>query len=303
MNIEALRHFLAVAKEENITAAANSLFISQPQLSRELLSLENELGKKLLVRGKRKTTLTPDGVILRSRASEIIRLVEMTKSEISLSDQSFQGNISVGCAESVAMRFFASVATNFRNNYPGIHYYIRSGTTEALIELLERGLLDFGIFVGESDIKKFNHFPLPTYDVWGILMPREHHLATKQSIQASDLLGVPLLVSEQLFRYNELTSWFGPLADSLNIVATYDLIFNASLMVEEGMGCALSLSPLVGTPENEPLVFRPLSPPMVSKLQIAWNHHRRFSAPAQHFLESIKNEINNNTYTQTEYYF
>lgn len=303
MNIEALRYFLVVAEKENITAAANALFISQPHLSRILLTLEKELGKKLLVRGKRKTTLTPDGMLFRSRASEIIQLIEMTKKEISNSDKSLIGDIYVGCSESVAMRFFSLIAKEFQNKHPGIRYHIKTSSTDSLTRLLNEGVIDFAILAGDPDLSKFNHFPVPTYDVWGLLIPKEHDLAKKETITAADLEEVPLLISQELLQYNKLTSWLGKQVDSLHIVATYDLIFNASLMLETGMGCALTMSPLVDTPANEPLVFRPLEPEMVSNLEIAWKSHRVFSAPAQRFLDTIRREINDNAYTQTEYFY
>ena len=79
MELRVLRYFLAVAREESISGAAEYLHLTQPTLSRQLMDLEEELGKKLFTRGNRKVTLTEDGILFRKRASEIVELVEKTE--------------------------------------------------------------------------------------------------------------------------------------------------------------------------------------------------------------------------------
>lgn len=96
MEIRLLRYFLAVAREENITKASESLHISQPSLSKQLMELEQEVGKQLLVRGKRKTTLTEDGVLLKNRAIEIISLVEKTERELTNDSSQISGEVAIG---------------------------------------------------------------------------------------------------------------------------------------------------------------------------------------------------------------
>ena len=96
MEVRELRYFLAVAREENITRAAESLHIAQPSLSKQLMELEKKLGKKLLIRGKRKITLTEEGVLLRKRAEEILELVEKTQQEISSDTEDVIGDIYMG---------------------------------------------------------------------------------------------------------------------------------------------------------------------------------------------------------------
>lgn len=92
MDIRVLRYFLAVAQEESITKAAESLHIAQPSLSKQMM----ELSKQLLIRGSRKTALTEDGVLLRRRAEEIVELLDRTERELSAGTQTVSGEIAIG---------------------------------------------------------------------------------------------------------------------------------------------------------------------------------------------------------------
>lgn len=302
MNTERLQYFLAVAHEENITAAASTLFISQAHLSREIIALEKELGKKLFVRTKRGTHLTPEGVVFRSYASEILRLLDQSKMEIAMAEQALSGEIRIGCPESVAMRFFASDCTTFRQENPHIWFKLKTGSPDYLLSLLEEGELDFVVHIGPLDTDIFDRYTLPQHDCWGLLAPKGHSLLDKETVHARDLLGIPLLVPEQLLEHNRLSSWAGDLMDSFDITATYELIFAPSLMVEEGLGCALSLSPLLDTPRNEPLYFRRLDPPLTDNLELVWKSHRPMEKQADYFIQHIKRTIENKTYVSTRFF-
>lgn len=302
MNIDRLRYFLAVAHEQNITAAANTLFISQAHLSREIIALEEDLGKQLFVRGKRKTNLTPEGIIFRSYASEVLRLLDQAKMEIAMTEEALKGDINMGCPESVALRFLASNCASFKEINPNVLFSYKTGSPDFLLNLLEEGVLDFIMLVGLPDVTNFEHYTLPVYDCWGLLMPKNHPLTNKETIHAKDLLNVPLLVPDQLLKHNVLSSWAGEYMDSYDIVTKYDMIFTASLMVEEGMGVAISLSPLVDVPQNEPLIFRPLDPPIINSLEIVWKSHRPLSKQADYFIRHIKKTIEDKTFTSTQFF-
>lgn len=293
MELRVLRYFLEVAREENITAAAESLHITQPTLSKQLMDLEDEIGKKLFIRGKRRITLTEDGILLRKRASEIIELVEKTESELKKSDEIIVGDVYIGAAETDAMKDIAKICTNLQKKYPHIHYHLFSGNSEDVIEKLDKGLIDFGILFEPSDIKKYNYIKLPAYNTWGLLMRKDSPLATLTNITPDTLLNVPLICSKQALDNNELAGWFGHNIEKLNIVATYNLIYNASFFVEEGFGSALTLDKLVSMTEDNNLCFKPLTPNLKTNLVMVWKKYQVFSKASETFLNELQKKLQN----------
>ncbi len=293
MDIRVLQYFLAVAREESITKAAESLNMTQPPLSRQLKELEEELGKQLLIRGNRKVTLTEEGMILRKRAEEMVELMEKTKSEVSFSGKNIRGEIYIGGGETEGMRLIAKIAEKMKTKHPHICYHLFSGNADDVTERLDRGLLDFGILIDPADIKKYDFIKLPTKDKWGLLMRRDHPLAGKQGIKPKDLQGIPLIASRQSLAHNELSGWLGKQYGSLHIITTYNLLYNASLMVEENVGCALCLDHIIPEYENSPLCFRPLEPQIEVGLNIVWKKYQVFSSAAEAFLERLRQDFEN----------
>lgn len=288
MELRVLRYFLEVAREENITAAAESLHITQPTLSKQLMDLEDELGKKLFIRGKRRITLTEDGMLLRKRASEIIELVEKTETDLQKNDELVVGDIYIGAAETDGIKLIAKLCKNLQDKYPNFHYHLFSGNSEDVLEKLDKGLIDFAILFEPSDFKKYNHIKLPVYNNWGLLMKKDNPLAKLEYIKPKDILNIPLIFSKQALDNNELTGWFGHNVEKLNIVATYNLIYNASFFVEEGFGSALTLDNLVNNPN---LCFKPLEPNLKSNLVMAWKKYQVFSKASQIFLDELQKEL------------
>lgn len=294
MDIRVLQYFLAVAREESITKAAEVLHMTQPPLSRQLKDLEDELGKQLFIRGNRKVTLTEEGMILRRRAEEMVELMEKTKAEVGLSGQSIAGDIYIGGGETEGFRIISKVAEKVRSNHPGIRYHLYSGNADDVSERIDRGLLDFGILIEPADIKKYDFIRLPTKNRWGLLMRRDYPLAEKESIAPKDLQGIPLIASRQSIAHNELSGWLGKEYESLNIITTYNLLYNASLMVEENVGCALCLDGIIPEYENSPLCFRPLEPKVEVGLDIVWKKYQIFAKAAEVFFEVLQGEIKSN---------
>lgn len=293
MDIRILRYFLAVAREENITRAAEYLHIAQPSLSVQLIDLEKQLGKKLLIRGKRKITLTKEGVLLRKRAEEIISLLEKTEKELTAHNEIIGGDISIGSGESEAMNIAVEIATQLACEYPNIHYHLFSGDAEDITYRLDNGLLDFGILIEPVDITKYERVHLPVKDVWGILMKKDYALAEKEFISPDDIMNLPLIAPKRIGLQDELSSWLHKDFNSLNIVATYNLMHNASLLVNSGLGYALTLDKLVDTGPNSSLCFRPLKPKLEIQLSIAWKKYQVFSTAADKFMEKLLIHIKN----------
>ena len=291
MELRTLKYFLTVAKEENISKAANVLHLTQPTLSRQLMDLENELGIKLFIRGNRKVQLTDEGKLLCKRAEEIMTLVDKTEQELNHSDTIINGDIYIGGGETDAIRLIAKTAQHLQRKYPNIKYHIFSGNADDVTERLDKGLLDFGILIEPTDFTKDEHLQIPTTDTWGLLMRKDSNLASKQTIKPKDLKHIPLIISRQSLVDEAISNWLTESSKNLNIIATYNLIFNASLMVEEGMGYALCLDKLVNTTGDCELCFIPLSPPLESKLSIVWKKNQILSKASQKFLQALRNDF------------
>ena len=293
MEIRALENFLAVAREQNITAAAESLHISQPALSTQLKSMEAELGKQLLIRGvkgSRKVILTEEGMILRKRAEEILSLMRRTEEEIAGSNETIAGNVFIGTGETEIVRLFARIAKKLQQKYPDIRYHISSGNAEHVLEYLDKGLIDFGLLFTEIDTQKYEAIPVPIKDTWGVLMRKDSPLAQKETICPKDLWDKPLIVSHQKGDDAYLNQWLGREESELNIVATYNLVFNASLLVDEGLGYALCYDKLVNT-QGSNLCFRPFSPRLDAYGFIVWKKYQVFSKAANIFLQDLRSML------------
>lgn len=293
MDIRVLQYFLAVAREESITKAAERLRMTQPPLSRQLKDLEDELGKQLLIRGNKKITLTEDGMLLRKRAEELVDLMEKTKAELTSSNENISGDIYIGCGETEAISFLAQAAQDLQQQHPFIHYHIYSGDAERVTERLDKGLIDFGLLVGPVDVNKYDYIRLPLKDTWGVLMRRDSPLAEKESIIAEDLWDKPLIISHQTSINSEMFSWLKTDISKLNIVATYDLVYNASLFVKKGFGYVIALDKLINTTGNSTLCFRPLSPTLEAGLCIVWKKYQVFSRASNAFLHQLQKELEN----------
>lgn len=293
MELRVLQYFLAVAREQSIIRAAESLHLSQPTLSTQIKAMEDELGKQLLIRGtkgSRKVTLTDEGMILRKRAEEILNLVQKTEREISLSDQIIVGDVYIGTGETDAVRFIAKAAKELYKIYPGIHYHISSGNAEFVLEQLDKGLIDFGIVFGATDQTKYNSIPLPYKDTWGVLMQKDSPLAAKETISPEDLWDKPLILSRQDDTAKTLAAWLKRDISEIEVVATYNLLFNASLLVEEGLGYAVGFDKIINTSGNSKLCFRPLSPQREEGMSIIWKKYQIFSKASEKFMQEI-NEL------------
>lgn len=293
MELRVLRYFLAVVREESISKAAESLNITQPTLSRQLMELEAGLGIKLLNRGRknRSVTLTDEGRLFRRRAEEVVELADKMQAEFSAAEGPVSGDIYIGGGETEGMRLIAKAAAGLRKKYPHIHYHIFSGNAAEVMERLDNGLLDFGVLIGEANLTKYSYFPLPVTDVWGVLLRKDSPLAANPVICREDLEGVPLILSRQALAGNELSGWYGEGFHEANVAATYNLIFNAALMVSEGLEYAVTLDKLVNVTGNHDLCFIPLSPKQEARLSVVWKKQRGFSKGAKLFLQELRSLI------------
>lgn len=288
MEIRLLKYFLTLINEGSISKAADSLHITQPTLSRQLKELEAELNAPLFIRGNKNITLTAAGLLLKKRAEEILMLVNKTENDFKNNNNLIKGDIYIGCGETDSMRMVAKTIKELKEKHSSIKVHLFSGNADDVTEKLDNGILDFCILIGSVDVKKYNFITLPVKDKWGLLMPNYCKLASYNVITPEDLINIPLLTSRQSMVSNELSGWLCYDFERLNIVGTYNLIFNASLMVEEGVGYALCLDKLSN---NTNLCFKPLFPPLESPLSIVWKKNNSLSSSALCFLKKFKENL------------
>lgn len=291
MDIRILKYFVTVAKEKNITKAADSLFTSQSNLSRQLADLEREIGRKLLVRGSRTVTLTEEGMFLYKRAQEIIELTEKTENDLRFFNENVSGTVHIGAIETYIMRHIAKALILLRKKNPNINYDLFSGSIAEITEKLNKGLLDFGIIVAPVDMKNYDYLKLPMKDTFGIILRKDHPLAGLDCISPEDLKDYPVWVSKQQLEGNVLSSWLGFDMAKLNIISTFNLITSPAMMVEEGMGMAFAFDKLVNTSISSPLSFRPLKPEIEGEIYLVWKKSQTFSSASKIFLEHLQKTL------------
>lgn len=294
MELRVLKYFLAVAREKSVTGAAHRLHVTQPTLSRQLKDLEEELGKKLFIRGSHSLSLTAEGMLLRQRAEEIMTIVDKTRSDFSAQHR-ITGDVYIGGGESKAMSLLADTVRDVQDRYPGVRFHLHSGNAEDIMERLDKGTLDFGVVIQPVDISKYDALTLPYKDVWGLVMPVDHPLTEKKEISPDDMNGVPLIISRQIVQYgtaeNPCIEWLGTPVSELNIAATYNLIYNAALLVRAGVGCAVGLDRLVPSGVESGLAFRPFTPKLESALEVVWKKGQFFSPAATVFLDALQKRL------------
>lgn len=290
MEYRILKYFLAVANEENITRASESLHISQPALSRQLMQLEEELGTKLFIRGQRNVTLTDAGMLLRRRAQEIIDLTEKTINEFQNDKNTLSGTIAIGTGEAETTRRIADLMKGFSVIYPNVKFAIYSNNADFVKERLEKGLLDLGILIEPTNLSKYEYLRLPDKERWGVLVPKDCPLSNYKSVTVNDLLGYKIFTSQR--GENEgVLNWAGEIYSKLDIYATYNLIYNAAMLVDSGLGIAFAIEGAVSLYKNPNIVFVPFSPAHFVTSVVVWKKHQPFSQAATKFIEYIKEKL------------
>ena len=287
MEIKNLKYFLAVAREENMSRAAEQLHVSQPTLSKALKALEEELGKKLFVRHSFSISLTEEGMLLRDRASDLVSMADKIEQEFTTLDDITGGEIYLGLAESYQIRYLAREIYKLKQRYPHFTYHITSGDTEQVTEKLDKGLLDFAVLCETPDSSKYEYVRFPQSDEWGAIISTSDPLSKKKAITVSDLKGQPLFVSEQSWN-NEIKAWARDRFSDLTLEGSFRLSYNGSVFAREGLGYLLTFEHLIGTSKDSGLVFRPLSPKLETTLYLAWNRYQTFTPIAERFLQEVQ---------------
>ena len=270
-----------------MSRAAEAFHVSQPTLSKQMKDLEQELGKKLFRRGSTSLSLTDEGMLLRKRAEDILDMVDKTADEFRALNDISGGEVHIGCAESYQIKYLAQTIQVFKKKYPLFRYHLTSGNTEQVVERLDRGLIDFAVIAEPPNLSKYNYLEVPGVDLWGLVMKKDDALAQKKCIRVNDLMGLPLICSAQGMKF-DIARWCGEKVDMLNISGTVNLAYNGSVFVREGLGYMLMFNHLVDTGSDSDLCFRPLEPPLETKMYVIWKKYQVFSPISELLLDELK---------------
>ncbi len=290
MELRTMRYFLAVAREENMTRAAELLHVTQPTLSKQLKSLEDELGKKLFTRHSFSIQLTEEGILLRKRAEDLVKMADKITAEFLTLGDVLGGDVYFGLAESYQIRHLAAAIRKFKNIYPDLHYHITSGDTEQVTEKLDKGIIDFAVLAQEPNTAKYHYLAFPDADLWGVVMPSNCPLAEKNTVCVNDLIGLPLFCSEQGWSH-DISKWCGSKMAQLHLEGSFRLSYNGSLFVKEGLGYLLTFEHLIDTNPDSGLVFRPLTPNLKTNIYLIWKKYQIFTPIGERLLEMLKSEF------------
>ncbi len=289
MELRTLRYFLAVAREENMTEAANVLHVTQPTLSRQIADLERELGVTLFDRTNRACVLTGEGMRLRQRAEEILSLVDQTEAELADQDGALAGTIRIGAGETQAMRFVLQVFAGLHRDHPGVKVELYTGNADAVEERLERGLLDFGLLIEPVNLEKYEWLRMPGADRVGVAVAASSDWARKGRVTPDDVARMPLMLSSRTSnKAVDLELWSGGAfsSEDLNVVGRFDLLGNAAHLVRTGEACAMGIDHLLQL-EGSDLCFVPLEPPMAIGSFLVWKKYRLRSRACDEFLRRL----------------
>lgn len=286
MELRVLKYFLTVAREENITKAANLLHITQPTLSRQLMQLEEELGIKLFHRGRHNILLTEEGMLLRRRAQEIVDLTEKTEKELVHGAETVSGEISIGCGETQNMKPLCEMIAAFQKKYPEVVFHIYTAIADDVTEHLENGILDMGLLLEPVEISRYHFIRMPLEEKWQVLMRKDCPLAEKDKISPDDLADMPLIIAKRQSVRNLLENWFGDVVDKIRVASTFNLSHNnESMMVESGVGLALVMEFTCNSGE---LCLRPLEPEIASGCVLVWKKNQTLSLAMARFIDYVK---------------
>lgn len=285
MELRVLNYFLAIAREENFTKAAQQLHITQPTLSRQIAQLEEELGVDLFVRSNHNIILTEDGMILKRRAQEILSLADKTKRDFLHKDENLEGVISIGSGEFLSTRCLTDCIAQFRRKHPLVRYEFYSGNAGNIRDQIERGLLDIGLMSEPIDIRKYEFISMPIKEEWGAFVREDSPLIDKDFIAPQDLVDIPLILPLGDFAESHIGKWFGEYISQIDVIAKGNLLYNEAMMAQSNIGAVIGIRL---KSNYDRLRFIPLNPSLKIDTALAWKKEQIFSAATTAFIDFSK---------------
>lgn len=288
MELRVLNYFLAIAREENFTRAAEQLHVTQPTLSRQIADLEEELGVKLFTRSSHNIYLTEDGMLLKRRAQEILSLADKTKRDFLYKQENLEGTVTIGSGEFLSTKILTDCIAAFRKRYPRVRYEVFSGNAGNIKDGIERGLLDMGLMAEPINIRKYEFISMPVKEQWGALVREDSPLAKLPYITPQNLVDLPLISAVSDIAESNIGKWLGPALGKVEVIAKGNLLYNEALLAQSNIGAVLAMRLNC---RYDGLQFVPLEPRLEGTTALAWKKEQIFSSAAATFIEFAKKYI------------
>lgn len=287
MELRVLRYFLEVAKEQSFTNAALQLHITQPTLSRQLAMLEEEMGTALFIRNRHGVTLTEDGLLLKRRAQEMIELEDKIKEDFKGGSEIVEGSVTIGCGEFAAIETLAEVCRIYNEKYPKVQIRLHTATADIVHELMDKGLVDIGLFLEPADTEDLDYIRLENTDHWIVSMRPDDPLAEKEYITREDLKDKVLIFPERSNVQSELLNWFGEEFKNIQAAYTSNLGTNAGVFVNKGLGYSVSVEGAAKYWREDLLIQKRLFPEIKTGTVIAWKRNVPYSLAVKKMIEEL----------------
>lgn len=289
MDIRQVRYFMEVARELNITHAAEKLHIAQPPLSRMIQQLEEELQVQLFKRDKRKLSLTEEGEILLHRGEQILTLFEKTEQEIRDHGKGVRGTIYIGTVEGNAPHILSGWIADFAKKYPKVHYNLWNGSTDEVVSRLSKGICDLGLIMTPYDKERLNGITICS-EPWAAMIPCDHPLAKAEgsTVRLRDLVGEPLIIPARKSRSREIAEWFDQTEGEMRILAEISNYMNAYELVRNGVGIAIfPASQDIEADKNKVVTKSIEDPSYFSDYVLVWEKNRVLKGLPELFVTEI----------------
>ena len=292
MELRHIKYFLAVAEEQNITKASEKICISQPPLSRALMDLEYELDCKLFLRGKRRITLTEEGLALKRRGEQLLALAEMTKSEITEIKNGISGTLYLGHVDSNGPSLAAKWISSFKKEYPNVTYNLWCGNVDDLTDRMKSGLIDLAITMTPMNTELLTGIKVYSEN-WVALIPPNHKLAQskKKSVSIEELLDNDLIISSRKSREEEIRTYFKSTSKDKepHFVVKTNHSSNAAKLVEQDIGIALfPASVAKNVTLGSEVVIKKITPEKTVEYNLSWIKEKSPSLLAQKFVQHVQ---------------
>lgn len=288
MDIRVFKYFTAIVKAGNISKAAEQLHITQPTLSRQLKDLEEEVGSRLFVRGKREMILTDAGFLYYQRVKEILRLIEKAEQDLIAHKNDVAGLVSIACVETAAAIYLADKIEEFSLKYPFVQYDIYNGFSDDIKTRLDSGSIDLGILIEPVEAAKYEYIRLPIEERWGLLLNSLDPLASRDAVTIEEVRKLPLILTNRSIVKDDMENWLGVDSIKLNIFATQNLLTNTSLLLKRNLAYMIMVEGAYTIRPISGLTFVPIIPKRTSSHVLAWRKNKVFNPATKLFLDLIK---------------
>ena len=291
MELRTLRYFTVVARELNITRAAEKLNMSQPPLSNQIKALEEELGVRLFIRGKRHLELTEEGALLLRRALQMQELADKTRQEIASLREGMTGTVYLSMVEGRAPFLAAQWIAGFREEFPLVRYNLWNGSSDDVLDRLHKGLADLAVIAAPYDTEHLEGFPVGR-EPWAAMLHPGHPLAQGpgDTVSLSSLVGEPLIVPSRKSRIESIRRWFGEIGAEPQILCEMSNYMDAVALTSQGVG--VSIFPQTVGVSNGLVVSKVVTQPArQAEYILVWNKGQAPSGLTREFIHYVQDYL------------